>query len=161
MTNPADPSQLLPLARAAAELQVHGGTLRAWVRRGAPVMRRGAPGRGHAALFDVGALRAWRHGAAGTSLRVIAAQIPELLADAVYRAFTGASGPHKRALAGELGGAWILGVTALLDRLREDDETIPQLSPDFPEKIVRLRTIFLDSGTVIANSTHRNQPHDV
>ena len=71
---------LVDIHQAAAELHITDGALRAWVRRGAPVMRRGGRGRGRTALFDVGALRAWHDGGAAGALRAFAAQIPESLA---------------------------------------------------------------------------------
>ena len=92
-----------PFRQAAQELQVHPATLRRWLREGAPQVRRGRRGKGGAALIDVAAIRAWRgQGAASATTipaRVLAAEVPELLASAICEVFHAIEGPHKRACA--------------------------------------------------------------
>lgn len=46
--------------KAAREFGRSEHTIREWIRRGAPVVREGKPGRGNGALVDLSALRAWR-----------------------------------------------------------------------------------------------------
>jgi hypothetical protein len=48
------------IAQAARELQVRPGTVRSWLRRGAPCAEPGGHGPGRSARVDIDALRAWR-----------------------------------------------------------------------------------------------------
>ncbi|MCC7200905.1 MAG: terminase small subunit [Gammaproteobacteria bacterium] len=132
----------LPLPAAAVELGISEPTLRRWMRQGAPVTRQGGRGRGRAALIDPVAVAAWRAPgkAAGIDAQVFAAELPELLAAAVWSTFVTISGPHKRPAAGELAAAWYAMTTAALDRLREHDAAVPELSA-LPEAIDRLQKI--------------------
>jgi hypothetical protein len=137
----------LPLPAAAHELGVAPRTLARWLAAGAPAVRRGRRGRGGRALVDVAAVRAWRascEAAAHPDLEALAAELPELVADAVLEAFRQTEGPHKRATAGALAGAWLLIVYALLDRLRRD---VPHLAdPDtLPRQIGHLRAIYAEA----------------
>jgi len=50
------------LTEAARELAVSAGTLRRWLRQGAPCARPGEVGRGHGARVDIEAVRRWRAG---------------------------------------------------------------------------------------------------
>jgi hypothetical protein len=131
----------LPLRDAAAALGVGQATLRRWLRAGAPQARRGARGRGRAALVDPAAVAAW-HRASGTqdALRAIAGEVPGLLADAVDDYFRGVVGPHKRPCAGELAGAWYVVTVAVLDRIRRECPDVPEVEA-VPEPIERLRKI--------------------
>ena len=138
----------LPLNLAAAELAVSVPTLRRWIAAGAPVARRGRRGRGGRALVDVRAVRAWRgssEAAEHRDLEVLAVEVPELVAEAVAEAFRACDGPHKRATAGVLAGAWYLVTVALLDRLRRE---VPSLADPatVPQKIAHLRSICGDLG---------------
>jgi hypothetical protein len=135
----------LPIPEAAVRLNVAPGTLRRWVREGAPVALRGARGRGRLTLVDVRAVTAWRHQkTAEDVLRVLAGELPALLADAVFETFTMVEGPTKRHAAGVLAGAWYVATTAAIDRIRLEvpDLAMPQVQP---EKIARLRSIFAAS----------------
>lgn len=144
----------LPVPEAAEALGVAESTLRRWLREGAPQARRGRRGRGRAALVDVQAVRAWRRAEGGEdALRALAGEIPELLAGAMHQAFTLSDGPHKKALAGALAGAWYLAATAVTDRLRRDVSELPEVAT-VPEKIAALRSIFRDSARVKADSIH-------
>lgn len=138
-----------PFRQAAHELQVHPATLRRWLREGAPQVRRGRRGKGGAALIDVAAIRAWRgQGAASATTipaRVLAAEVPELLASAICEVFHAIDGPHKRACADVLAAAWYSGACALRDRLAEIDPAIPEID-ELPEQIAHLRDINRDSG---------------
>ncbi len=126
---------------AALELAVSETTLRRWIARGAPVARRGRRGRGGHALVDVGAIAAWRGSGCSTdALRVFAAEVPELVADAVDASFRAIRGPSKRELAGALAASWYWVTTALLDRLRRDCADIGDVAA-VPESVERLRQI--------------------
>ncbi len=95
------------------------------------------------------AVAAWRGSAAATdhaTITLIAAHIPERLADATVEAFRLIDGPHKRAAAGALVATWYTATVALLDVLREhgaeaDDPAV------LPEQIAHLRSIWDGSGT--------------
>lgn len=156
----ADP---LPVQDAARALGVTVRTLRRDLAAGAPVVRRGGRGRGRAALVDVAAIEAWRRcrsQAAATDdvLRVIAAEIPEILAAACHTAFVTIDGPHKRQAAGILAGAWYLASVAVLDHLRRIDPTLPDVTA-VPEKIDRLRRIF-EAGRMVRSSFPRGDDHE-
>jgi len=134
-------ARALPIAEAARELRVRPGTLRRWIRQGAPVAQRGCRGRGHALLVDVSAVKAW-HGADARdgALLQIAAAIPEILAATTIQTLQDAQGVDKRKLAGILAASWYLSATATLDRLRELCAGIPEIS-SLPESIARLKKI--------------------
>lgn len=143
----------LPLHQAAAALDIHPQTLRGWVRDGAPVAQRGGAGRGKAALYDVEAIKAWREpGASPAGLyRVLASELPELIADALYDSFRATAGPHKSDVAGALAGAWYVATLTVLDRLRVDDPSIPELE-SLPRKVSALREVFAQSGSITSSS---------
>jgi hypothetical protein len=131
----------LPLPAAAAALGVSTPTLRRWLRRGAPVARRGGRGPGRAALVDPGAVRAWRNPrTVGVDARVLAAVLPDKLAQVLAEAHREIDGPHKRAAAGVIAGAWYCATVAILDELRLHDPAIPELDV-LPDAIQRLRRI--------------------
>lgn len=119
--------------------------MRRWIGDGAPVARRGGRGRGRSTLVDVAALSAWRSGHAEDYPHILAGEVSEIVAAAMYEAFVAIEGPHKRAAAGVLAGAWYLATSALLDRLRQDATDVPELRAQ-PEKVLMLRSIFDDSG---------------
>jgi hypothetical protein len=137
----------LPIAEAATLLGVSVRSLRRWIADGAPVARFGG-GRGRPTLVHVDAIRAWQHGepSAG-SLRVLADQVPEILAAAMFDAFRLAEGAHKRALAGSLAAAWLIGTDAVLEAIRAHGADVPHLSVT-PRKVANLRQVFAGSGTV-------------
>lgn len=136
----------VPLPEAARALGLSTRQLERDIVAGAPVARRGSRGRGHATLVDVVALEAWRR-SRDDRLRMYAAELPELIAGAVWAAFVAETGPHKRALAGALASAWYQVSTAALDRARRDVPDLPELSA-LPEKITALRRILSDTRTV-------------
>lgn len=129
---------------AALELGISEPTLRRWIAAGAPVARRGRRGRGDATLIDPDAIAAWR-GARPDELRVLAGEIPELVAEACWSAFMLVEGPHRTACAGVLAGAWYVVTVALLDRLRRSG--LDLADPAIPGKIAQLRAIFEHSRT--------------
>jgi hypothetical protein len=96
-------------------------------------------------LIDVEAVLAWRRSrdavVAADALLILSAEIPELIATALYDAHTLADGAHKKDFAGALAGAWYVVTTALLDRLRKDSANIPDVTAT-PEKITKLCRIF-------------------
>jgi hypothetical protein len=136
--------ELVHVTAAAHSLGISVPTLRRWLRQGAPQARRGRRGRGGDALVDPAAVRAWRASCAvveHADLEVLAGELPELVGRAVAEAFAAVEGPHKRAAAGVLAGAWYVVTTKLLDRLRRD---VPRLrDPDVvPAQIDHLRAIY-------------------
>lgn len=132
----------LPVPQAARALGTSTGTLRRWIDAGAPVARRGQRGRGRATLVDPAAITAWRRREGGTdALAILAARLPELLADAAASAHR--SAPDKRDPAGAawcLCAAWQLGVATVVDAIREAGADIPDPAA-IPEGIERLRKI--------------------
>lgn len=129
----------VPISEAAIELEVPPGTLRRWVREGLPVVRRGRPGRGHSTLIDVNAARAWRDGENCEDMVVtLAAEIPELMASAIWDVHKLSNGPHHGQVANALAAAWYSATTKLLDRLKDDAPEVPEIET-LPEKIERLR----------------------
>lgn len=93
--------------------------------------------------MDPQAVAAWRRQqSAEDAQTVLAADMPDLLADAAFEAFKSCEGPHKRELAGALVGAWYLMSATVLERLEEKPPAT------YPEKIERLRAIFDASCTL-------------
>lgn len=130
---------------AAAALDVSEATLRRWIAAGAPQARRGGRGRGRAALVDPHAVAAW-HRAQGPqarpmdTLETLAADLPDVLAQAAWAAFMECDGPQRRQLAGVLAAAWYLAACAVADRIRRDAPDIAD-PEHLPEPIERLRKI--------------------
>lgn len=135
-------SAALPVPQAARVLGTSSATLRRWIAAGAPVARRGRRGRGRATLVDPAAVMAWRRREGGTdALLILAARLPELLAQAAEQAHRAA--PDKRdpvTAAWCLCAAWQLGVAAVVEVAREAGADIPDISA-IPEAIERLRKI--------------------
>src|ERR1700736_3447113 len=104
-------ANLLTLCECAAALDVDPSTLRRWCKDdGAPIARPGRKGKNGAALYDVEAIRDWRdqkRNAANDSetLSALRAELPQLIAEALWAQFLAATGPHKKPLAGELAAA--------------------------------------------------------
>jgi hypothetical protein len=104
-------------------------------------------------LVDCEAIAAWRAARAASErnaevlVRVLAADVPEIVADAMHEAFRHVDGPHKRAVAGVLAGAWFLVSAAMLDRLRREVPELADLTV-LPEKISTLRHICAASGSL-------------
>jgi len=145
MTPPTMPkatnNSLVPLRAAAAELGIGETTLRRWLRAGAPLSRRGARGRGRAALVDVTAIRAWRQPASvGIDPQVLAASLPERIATALHDAHRELDGPGKRQAAGVLALAWHVACCAVTDELRRYDPELLDVG-DLPASIERLQKI--------------------
>jgi hypothetical protein len=143
----------IPLAEAAKALGTSVGTLRRWIAAGAPVSRRGRCGRGHATLVDPDTIRAWcalQRAPAGDSqvvraaARVLAAEVPELVADAIYEAYRQVDGPHKRSMGKAMPAVWFAITTCLLDHMRQQaDGTIPDPT-ELPDKMAQLRAVSAD-----------------
>lgn len=132
----------LPIPEAARELGVKPGTLRRWVAEGCPIVQRGRRGRGCALLLDPDAVRRWRGADQRDALILeIAQALPEVLAGAADQASRLTEGPHKRAVAGALAGAWYLGASAVLDHLRTLCPAVPEVTRPLPESIERLQKI--------------------
>ena len=131
---------MMPLAAAARELGVAPVTLKRWRKLGCPCVP-GRRGRGHAALFDVDAIRTWRaaHGREAALLE-IATAAPGVLADATLDAFNQIDAPDKRRQAGLLAGTWYVLTAAMLDHLRTTCAEVPELA-GVPEPVERLRKI--------------------
>ena len=131
----------LPITEAAAVLGRSRRTLERWISEGAPVVRRGARGRGRCTLLDVTQVRAWRNGHV-----VFYSRLPEVVADAAFEAWCLVEGPHKRDCAGALAAAWYLITSKLNDELDRPPVT------EIPERIAHLRRIFVGSAKVHAMS---------
>jgi hypothetical protein len=132
------------VAEAAAELGVRPDTLRAWIRRGAPVVQPGSPGPGRGALVDLDAVRRWRaRGADGAPALAIDA---ELIARGAMAAFR--DGMHRdygltdRQAAGLISEVWAHIV-------REASGGHPPREP-WPEQIATL--IAIAQSSIIAVS---------
>lgn len=133
----------VPLRAAAQALGVSAGTLIRWKRDGCPTVRRGGRGRGRAALFDVGEVRAWRQRAPapGADLGPLVARLPDILGAAVAEAFR--LTPTKRdpaALAWLAACGWQLALGAVDDALGDAGVEVPQRA-DIPDAVLRLRKI--------------------
>lgn len=143
-------AEALPIPAAAQRLGVPESRLRGWLRRGAPAVKTGTRGRGHCTLIDTNAIETWRRSEFGErAILEFASALPELLADAAYRAFLLTDGPGRRDCAGALAAGWYLSTTVALDYLRQIAPTVPDVAEPHPEKIVRLRRIFDDKRTVV------------
>lgn len=130
----------LPIPAAALALETSPRRLRRLIDQGAPVVRTGRRGRGKAALIDPDVIRAWidsrtRAPADDARLKVFVAQLPEIVAEAVWRVFVDTVGPHKRAVAQACVAAWYQACVAAFDAAGA-----PELEV-IPEKIDRLRAI--------------------
>lgn len=137
----------MKIEQAAAALGVSVSSLRRDISQGAPVARRGRRGCGGAALVSVEAVAAWRatRGPSMDAARAVAAgelasELPELLASAMAEVFRQIEGPHKRAMAGALAACWYRTSCAIIDKLRETEPAIPEIS-SLPPEIERLRLI--------------------
>ncbi|MGY0611711.1 hypothetical protein [Luteimonas sp. A501] len=131
----------VPVPEAASALGVRVGTVRRWIREGAPVVRTGRRGRGCAALVDPEAVQAWRQaGDRETAVLEVAAALPDVLANAAVEAWQQAQGIDKRQLAGVMAAGWYLSATAALDHLRAKHPAVPEIVA-IPEQIERLRKI--------------------
>lgn len=131
----------LPVDQAAEALEVPRGTLRRYLREGCPVVSKGRRGRGHAVLVDPDAVREWL--GAGERERAfleMAAAVPDVLAEAANESLRQASGVDKRRLAGILAANWYIGATAILERMRKQCPSVPDVT-SIPEEIEALRKI--------------------
>lgn len=96
----------MPVDAAARVLGVPVGTVRRWIRDGAPVARRGRRGRGHAVLVDPEAVTRWREaveqGECAAVLAELEHAIPSLVADAALQVLAAApptgTGAERRLL---------------------------------------------------------------
>ena len=131
---------MLPIDAAADALGISVPTLKRWRRLGCPCVP-GRRGRGHAAMYDPEAIRAWRaaHGREAALLE-IATAAPGVLADATLDAFNQIDAPDKRRQAGLLAGTWYVLTAALLDHMRTTCAEVPELA-GVPEPVERLRKI--------------------
>jgi hypothetical protein len=97
-------------------------------------------GRGGHALLDVDAIAAWRRQQdAKDALTVLAAELPELVAEAMSESFRLVDGAHKRASADLLTGAWYVVTTKLLEHIGEKAPV--RGIEGLPETIKNLRRI--------------------
>ena len=143
----------IPLDTAATELGVAPGTLRRWIREGAPVARQGARGRGRQTLVCVADIDTWRRSdGAERAMLNLAARVPELIADAVDDAYRDAHNVNKHVLAGVMVATWYRATTQVLDHMRELHPSVPDVDSLPSRKIDRIRSIFARFGTVGAIS---------
>lgn len=128
------------LEEAARALGVSTASLRRWIDKGCPVARRGARGRGRAALVDPEQVRTWRDGGTDAAMLCFASRLPELLAGAVSEAHRLADGVDKRRLAGVLAATWYICTTRLLDDLRAAGVDVAEVER-LPLEVEMLRKI--------------------
>ena len=139
----------MTIEQAAAELGQPPSSLRFWIdNKGCPVHRRGGRGRGNATLVSLGAVRRWmadrdqptpptsEHDLA----MAYAQRLPDLLAQALYRAWCEVESPAKRQLAAAVAVAWYETACQELDRLRGRHPDIPHVT-SLPEAINKLKSI--------------------
>lgn len=132
---------VLPVELAAAAMNTPLGTFRRWMRRpDFPMVQRGQRGRGHVALVDVEAVKAWRDRPAGADAGLLGAELPELLAGAFAEAFRRIEGPDKRRMAGVLVASWHTVSSHLLEVLRDRGQDVPELDY-LPQQIEQLLEI--------------------
>lgn len=139
----------MTIEQAAAELDLPPSTLQFWIsRKGCPVARRGRRGRGGATMVDPAAVRRWMASrdqpTAPTTERDLAlayaARLPDLLAEAMYRAWCEVDSPAKPALAVQVARAWYLATSGELDRLRDLWPDVPHVTT-VPDAINKLKLI--------------------
>jgi hypothetical protein len=141
---------LATVDESARHFGVSVRAFRAWLEAGAPQAARGRRGRGGAALFDLQAVAAWREtkreeaAAAATLMRLLAADIPEILELVIVAAHRSIEGPHKAAMGPLLAGLWYAGASALRDRIASDVPGIPEIKPPLPLQIAQLLHIKRD-----------------
>jgi hypothetical protein len=116
--------QPVPIRVAADRLGVGVPTVRRMLRAGAPQARRGRKGRGGQALLDANAIRAWQASRNGTgghvaALEAFAAQIPDVVAQEIWRVFLLCHDkpPDRRTLPGAFAALWYAIAKALRDRI--------------------------------------------
>jgi hypothetical protein len=88
-------------------------------------------------LVSPEAVAAWR---ASAVARPDLAAIPDILAAAISETFDRASGLPKQRMAGLLAECWYEGATRIMDHLREQDASVPDVST-VPLVIERLRKV--------------------
>jgi len=129
-------------AATAAALGISPATLRRWLRQGAPQARKGRRGRGGGAELDPRAIAAWRSSDHATvPACVLAAELPEILADSIWAVFVDVPDADKRRVASALAAAWYAATCAIRDRLATVDPSIPETDV-LPEKIDHLMRHF-------------------
>jgi hypothetical protein len=130
------------IAECALELRLSRRQLQRYIADGAPQLRKGRRGRGGEALLDAAAIVGWLAVQARTAdgqalLRVLASEVPELVAVQLHRQFVNSAGPHKKAVGRELQLIWGLLTAALLERIRRDVPDLPDAA-DVPDAIVQI-----------------------
>ncbi len=131
-------SDALTVREYARRVGITESAARSRIRRGTvAVVRRGARGRGAATLVDISDVR---------TSALVAAEVPELLSDALHALYVTIDHPSKRSVCAELVVAcWDACTTAVVDALGSE-------MPDaLPEKMRHLRSISNDSRTLIRN----------
>ena len=102
--------QLMSIEQAARALGIGQSTLRRWVTRGAPMVRRGRRGRGGQALLDPSAISSWRASGAAPRAEVPDAALDfraelislrDLVMATIVERFSEVEGPAKRQIAAE------------------------------------------------------------
>lgn len=105
------------------------------------MVSRGRRGRGQAALVDPDQVREWREsGAREQILLALASSVPTVLAVATVESWRMAAGLDKRRLAGVLAGTWYTQTTSVLDHLRTQCPSVPDVDV-LPAEIEQLRKI--------------------
>lgn len=130
-----------PIGAAAQRLGISRKRLEGLVRKGAPVARKGTRGRGHAALIDADAVRAWRAASSGEKVILeLWADLPQVWAKAIADAHRQAEGVNKARLAGVLAASYYTISAATFDYLRGRCASVSE-PVDLPPEIAHLRKI--------------------
>lgn len=132
--------RLVPIDIAADQLGVGVVTVRRMLRAGAPQARRGRKGRGGQALLDVNAIAAWQASRNGSgdhvaALEAFAAQMPEVVADEIWRVFLLCRDkpPDRRTLPGAFAALWYAISKALRDRVAIDVPSVADITETPPQ----------------------------
>ncbi|MCR6651802.1 MAG: hypothetical protein NVV73_10085 [Cellvibrionaceae bacterium] len=130
----------LPIEKAAIELGTKPGTLRRYCKQGMP-HQPGGKGRGKAVMVDPAVARHWITAPPDArQVLSIAGDLPSVLATAIFECWQQAEGVNKQRLAGVLAAGWYLAATAVLDRMREHNSAVPDIS-SLPAEIQYLQKI--------------------
>lgn len=126
------------ILQAASQMGVPVARVRGWLRAGAPILRPGQRGRGHAALVDVEALEAWlqsrEQAPAEEHYRAIARNLVADIAAVVIGRWRARTDPGKLRDAGAVVAEFEALAAVVHERLG-----LPELPPDdFPASIKQI-----------------------
>jgi hypothetical protein len=131
------PAAPVTIGAAARALAVDRSTIQGWLRRGAPSLRCGEPGRGHGALVDLDQLRRWRYGELAPA-QLDSDSLATAMAAAFERPATGYSAPIWAELDLSRRQAAVLWVLLFCEIVRS--LTGKMIEPD--DLPIEMRTVF-------------------